>query len=74
MDFNQPWCTPGLRFYQWMMEKNRQARLRNQERLRCLCREHGSQVSVFCGHDVVEFERLSGHSAKVPAEQIMTHS
>jgi glyoxylase-like metal-dependent hydrolase (beta-lactamase superfamily II) len=70
MDLNQPWCTPGLRFYQWMMEKDRQARLRNQERLRYLCREHGSQVTVFCGHDVVEFERLSGRSAEVPVEQI----
>jgi glyoxylase-like metal-dependent hydrolase (beta-lactamase superfamily II) len=73
MDLNQPWCTPGLRFYQWMMEKNRQARLRNQVRLRHLCHEHGSRVTVFCGHDLVEFERLSGRSAEVLAEQIMTY-
>lgn len=74
MDLNHPWCTPGLRFYQWMMDKNRRSRLWNQERLRCLLREHGSQVTVFCGHDIIEFERLSGRSAEVPAEQITTHS
>ncbi len=74
MDLNQPWCTPGLRFYQWMMDKNRRSRLWNQERLRCLCREQGSQVTVFCGHDIVEFERLAGRSAAVPAEQMTTHS
>jgi glyoxylase-like metal-dependent hydrolase (beta-lactamase superfamily II) len=73
MDLNQPWCTPGLRFYQWMMEKNRQARLHNQERLRCLRREQDSRVTVFCRHDLVEFERFSGRSAEVPAEQIMTY-
>lgn len=73
MNPNQPWCTQGLRFYQWMMEKNRRNRLWNQERLRHLCREQSNQVTVFCGHDIVGFERLSGRSVEVPAEQIATH-
>jgi glyoxylase-like metal-dependent hydrolase (beta-lactamase superfamily II) len=71
MDLTNPRCTPGLRFYQWMMEKDRRARLANQQRLRDLRRTHGSDVEIFCGHDVVEFERLSGRSAKVPAEMMM---
>ena len=71
MHFSQPWCTPGLEFYQWMMEKNRAARLRNQMRLRQLRHEQGDHITIFCGHDVSEFECLSGRSAEVPAEQLM---
>ena len=70
MDINEPYCTPGLRFYQWMLEKDRRARLMNQDRLRQLRREHGTEVEIFCGHDLVEFERLSGRSAEAPAEMI----
>lgn len=69
MDLQRPTCTPGLRFYQWMMEKDRDARLHNQGRLRALRREQ-REVEVFCSHDVVEFERLSGRSARVPAEAL----
>jgi glyoxylase-like metal-dependent hydrolase (beta-lactamase superfamily II) len=70
MDPQAPRCTPGLRFYQWMMEKDRAARLRNQRRLRELNRTHSGQVTIFCGHDISEFERLSGHSARVPADKM----
>jgi glyoxylase-like metal-dependent hydrolase (beta-lactamase superfamily II) len=70
MDAERPYCTPGLRFYQWMMEKNRGARLWNQQRLRSLARIHSRQVEIFCGHDIEEFERLAGHSARVPADRI----
>jgi glyoxylase-like metal-dependent hydrolase (beta-lactamase superfamily II) len=66
MDPLRPRCTPGLRFYQWMMEKDRAARLWNQRRLRQLRRTHGADVEIFCGHDLREFERLSGRSARVP--------
>jgi glyoxylase-like metal-dependent hydrolase (beta-lactamase superfamily II) len=62
MDLTRPRCTPGLRFYQWMMEKNRRARRWNQRRLRELRRRHGAEVTVFSGHDPVEFERLAGRS------------
>lgn len=60
-------CPPGLRFYQWMMELDRPARLRNQARLRALRRERASEISIFSSHDVAEFERLSGRGAHVPA-------
>lgn len=68
LDFERPRCTPGLRFYQWMMEKDRKLRVRNQDRLRQLRRQHADEVEVICSHDVAEFERLSGRSARVPAE------
>jgi glyoxylase-like metal-dependent hydrolase (beta-lactamase superfamily II) len=68
MDLARPRCTPGLRFYQWMMEKNRAARLWNQQRLRTLRRDHADQVTVLCAHDPVEFERLVGH----PADQTVS--
>jgi glyoxylase-like metal-dependent hydrolase (beta-lactamase superfamily II) len=68
MDPLEPHCTPGLRFYQWMMEKDRAARLENQERLRWLRRDHAGEVELFCSHDVAEFERYSGRSAELPFE------
>jgi glyoxylase-like metal-dependent hydrolase (beta-lactamase superfamily II) len=70
MSPDRPHCTPGLRFYQWLMEKNRSARLYNQARLRALQRRHASEVTIFCGHDVEEFERLCGRSARVPAHAL----
>ena len=48
MDPAHPRCTPGLRFYQWMMEKDRGARLANQRRLRELNRGHSREVTIFC--------------------------
>jgi glyoxylase-like metal-dependent hydrolase (beta-lactamase superfamily II) len=50
-------CTPGLRFYQTLMEVDRASRLRNQARLRALSIEHADEVRLICGHDPVEFER-----------------
>lgn len=66
MDLSNPRCLPGLRMYQWMMEKDRAARLGNQERLRALLREHGSEVRVICSHDPREFELDAGHALDVP--------
>jgi len=59
MDASHPRCPAGLRAYQRLMEVDRTARLANQERLRELLRSHGGDVTVFCGHDRTEFERLS---------------
>jgi glyoxylase-like metal-dependent hydrolase (beta-lactamase superfamily II) len=56
----KPWCTPGLRFYQTLMEKDRGARLANQQRLRDLAQRMGSQVQVICAHDPHEFEAMTG--------------
>jgi len=61
-----PYCTPGLSAYQTLMEKDRKRRLNNQDRLRSLVRDHYRDVTVFCAHDVVEFERLSRRSHKDP--------
>lgn len=72
MDASDPYCTPGLSFYQTLMEKDREARLTNQERLRQLCTAHGAQVEVFCSHDPTEFERLAGHAQNVPAGEATT--
>jgi glyoxylase-like metal-dependent hydrolase (beta-lactamase superfamily II) len=70
MDLDRPWCTPGLRFYQNMMEKDRRARLGNQARLRELVREHGATVSVFCSHDPTEFERIAGRDIDAPVDSV----
>lgn len=59
MDPVRPHCTPGLRFYQWMMEQDRGRRLRNQRRLRELRRAHGEQVRILCSHDPMEFEQAA---------------
>ena len=61
------WCTPGLRFYQTMMEKDRSARLGNQQRLRELRAARRRQCELFCAHDPVEFERLSGRPMQDPS-------
>jgi glyoxylase-like metal-dependent hydrolase (beta-lactamase superfamily II) len=55
----EPRCTPGLRFYQSMMEVDRPARLANQARLRRLANDRAAGVRVFCSHDAVEFEALA---------------
>jgi glyoxylase-like metal-dependent hydrolase (beta-lactamase superfamily II) len=66
MDLTRPRCTPGLRFYQAMMEKDRAMRLQNQERLRELKRAHGGEVAIVCSHDVVEFERAAKRPFDAP--------
>ena len=66
MDPARPRCTPGLRAYQTLMEKDRRLRLLNQRRLRDLARRSAGRITVFCAHDVVEFERLSGRSHADP--------
>jgi glyoxylase-like metal-dependent hydrolase (beta-lactamase superfamily II) len=66
LDPVNPRCTPGLRMYQDMMEKNREARLWNQARLRELRRDHAGKVRIVCGHDPVEFERLAGRALDQP--------
>jgi glyoxylase-like metal-dependent hydrolase (beta-lactamase superfamily II) len=64
-------CPLGLRLFQWMMEKNRPARLENQTRLRSLACTHGHEITMFCSHDPEELERLAGSSAKTPAEVML---
>jgi glyoxylase-like metal-dependent hydrolase (beta-lactamase superfamily II) len=59
MDIARPRCRLGLRLYQTLMEKDRRARLDNQQRLRNMRRDH-ADVQLFCAHDPLEFERLAG--------------
>jgi glyoxylase-like metal-dependent hydrolase (beta-lactamase superfamily II) len=70
MDPVRPHCTPGLRLYQWMLDKDRGARRANQQRLRELRRQHTGDVDIFCSHDVREFERLADRSARIPADRL----
>lgn len=61
----EPRCTPGLRLYQCLMEKDRRARLEHRDRLRHLAlRESG--VTIFCSHDPVQFEALAGRALGEP--------
>jgi glyoxylase-like metal-dependent hydrolase (beta-lactamase superfamily II) len=66
MELERPYCTPGLTAYQKLMEKDRGARLLNQSRLRQLKAAHSSEVTIFCAHDGLEFERMSGRSHREP--------
>ncbi len=59
MDSDQRRCTLGMRFYQWMMEVDRKARLLNQDRLRALSLERRKDVRLFCSHDAVEFKAFA---------------
>ena len=61
-----PQCHVGLRMYQWMLEKDRRARLANQAALRALAQRRNG-VLVFSSHDPSEFERLADRAADVPA-------
>jgi glyoxylase-like metal-dependent hydrolase (beta-lactamase superfamily II) len=59
MDLDHPYCTPGLRFYQWLMDKDRNARMNNQQRLRELKRDHGREVFLTNSHDMQAFATLA---------------
>jgi glyoxylase-like metal-dependent hydrolase (beta-lactamase superfamily II) len=69
MRWEAPYCTPGLRMYQTLMEKDRSARLRNQQRLRELARDQAGRVTVLCAHDNTEFEALAGRPIGAPVPQ-----
>lgn len=52
-------CTPGLALFQRIVAVDNRLRLANQNRLRELVRDHGSEVRVHCAHDGVEFDALA---------------
>jgi glyoxylase-like metal-dependent hydrolase (beta-lactamase superfamily II) len=62
LDSDRRRCTPGLRFYQTMMDTDRRLRFENQQRLRELKRQKGSEISIFCSHDAKELEALRNRS------------
>jgi glyoxylase-like metal-dependent hydrolase (beta-lactamase superfamily II) len=61
-----PRCAPGLKAYQWLMEKDHDLRVTNQERLRQLVKNHAEEVHVICSHDPRELERDTGHTLDTP--------
>jgi glyoxylase-like metal-dependent hydrolase (beta-lactamase superfamily II) len=67
LDSAAPACPVGLRFYQWMMEKDRKARLWNQGRLRQLKSDRAAELDVFCSHDVTELEQFAQRAHDRPA-------
>lgn len=58
LDADRRRCTPGLRFYQTMMDTDRRLRFTNQDRLRTLKRQQASFVKIFCSHDQKELEAM----------------
>jgi glyoxylase-like metal-dependent hydrolase (beta-lactamase superfamily II) len=59
-----PRCPPGLALFESSVETDRDARLRNQRRLRDLARDHRGQVEVFSAHSAAEYRRHASHSGK----------
>ena len=53
----QPYCTPGLRLFQNLVQMDGVQRRTNQARLLELARNHGGEVELFCAHDPVELAR-----------------
>ncbi len=55
----QPTCPIGLSIFQKVLAMDGPQRVANQQRLRDLKRDHGSEVTLFCAHDPVELAPLS---------------
>ena len=53
-----PHAPLALRWFQGRSDVDRAARRANQERVRALAAAHGDEVTVFCAHDPVDFDRL----------------
>jgi glyoxylase-like metal-dependent hydrolase (beta-lactamase superfamily II) len=60
----RPVIPPGLRVYQHVMDTDRPARRRNQQRLRELHAARPRDVRIFCSHDRHELEALQHASQK----------
>jgi glyoxylase-like metal-dependent hydrolase (beta-lactamase superfamily II) len=67
---NRPGCAPGRRFYQWMMDSDRQARLHNRDRLRQLVAAHSQDVEILCSHDPIEFLAATATSGMVDRQTL----
>lgn len=70
MDPDRYRCTPGLRLYQRLMQKDRRQRWHNLRRLRELKKSHGEEVTLFCAHDSLEFERLEAREKRTDASPL----
>ncbi|MBL6749982.1 MAG: MBL fold metallo-hydrolase [Nevskia sp.] len=58
VDPQRPYCTPGLRLFQGLVQVDGRQRHANQARLLELARAHGGEVALFCAHDPAELARL----------------
>ena len=54
-----PAYSTGLSLFQTLVQRDKAARLGNQERLRTLNTDHGDEVTMFCAHDAAEFDALA---------------
>jgi glyoxylase-like metal-dependent hydrolase (beta-lactamase superfamily II) len=63
LDADRRRCTPGLRFYQTLMEVDRKQRFANQARLRDLRHDQSAKVRIFCSHDQKELEAMQALTA-----------
>lgn len=55
-----PYCTPGLRVFQSLIQDDGRVRHANQARLRSLVRDNGEDdVQLFCDHDPVELAQYA---------------
>ena len=63
-EYNKSHCTPGLRFYQWLMAMDNGARKINQQRLRELSGQHSSEIALFCSHDALELKQMVSPSTQ----------
>lgn len=70
LDGDRRRCTPGLRFYQTMMDTDRDLRFANQQRLRALKHDQGSDVTIFCSHDEKELEGMQGRTPAQPGQNL----
>jgi glyoxylase-like metal-dependent hydrolase (beta-lactamase superfamily II) len=55
----EPHMPVAMRLFEQMVQTDKTARLHNLDRLRALALEHHREVTLFCAHDPVEFDRLS---------------
>ncbi|TDV55428.1 MBL fold metallo-hydrolase [Actinophytocola oryzae] len=54
-------CPRGLRVFQRLVETDRTTRLSNQDRLRTLVADHGTEIETISAHDPVELHRYAAH-------------
>lgn len=56
---DNPYCTPGLRMFQNIVQIDGKQRRANQDRLRALMRENRQGIELICAHDVTELARYA---------------
>ena len=51
----RPHCPPALTVFESILQVDKRARVRNQQRLRELARAHSGQVQIFSAHNAAEY-------------------